>query len=405
MLKTVELRQERAALIGDARKLLDVAETEGRDLSAPETEEYDKRLADAEKLKSRYERMETQERLEAGLAEGGDRQIPAGQPDEGGEAGDELRTQAFSRFLTGGERSLTPEQARALQVDSDTLGGYVVAPEQFINALITGVDDEVFIRQFATKFRVNSADSMGAPALDTDMSDADWTTELATGSEDTSLAFGKRELKPHPFAKRVKVSNRLIRISAIPIENLVRNRLAYKFGITEEKGFLTGSGNLRPLGLFTASSQGISTSRDATCGSASAFTADGLKTMKYDLKSQYWGKARWIFHRDGVEIIDKLKDGNGQYILKPGLEAAGPDTLLGFPFHMSEYAPNTFTASQYVAILGDFTHYWIADALDVQVQRLVELYAETNETGYIGRAECDGMPVLEEAFVRGKLSA
>jgi hypothetical protein len=37
------------------------------------------------------------------------------------------------------------------------------------------------------------------------------------------------------------------------------------------------------------------------------------------------------------------------------------------------------------------------------VQRLTELYAETNQVGLIGRMEADGMPVLEEAFARVKL--
>jgi HK97 family phage major capsid protein len=73
------------------------------------------------------------------------------------------------------------------------------------------------------------------------------------------------------------------------------------------------------------------------------------------------------------------------------------------PVNMSEYAPSTMTSALYVGILGDFSQYWIADALDMQIQRLVELYAETNQTGFIGRMESDGMPVLEEAFVRVKL--
>jgi HK97 family phage major capsid protein len=51
---------------------------------------------------------------------------------------------------------------------------------------------------------------------------------------------------------------------------------------------------------------------------------------------------------------------------------------------------------------ADFSYYWIVDALDMEVQRLVELYAETNQVGFIGRLETDAMPVLEEAFVRLK---
>ena len=49
-------------------------------------------------------------------------------------------------------------------------------------------------------------------------------------------------------------------------------------------------------------------------------------------------------------------------------------------------------------------HYWIADSLNFTIKRLVELYAETSQVGYIGEMYTDGMPVLEEAFVRVKLA-
>ena len=81
-----------------------------------------------------------------------------------------------------------------------------------------------------------------------------------------------------------------------------------------------------------------------------------------------------------------------------------PDRILDLPFYESEYVPNTFTTGLYVAILGDFSFYWVADALDFTIQRLVELYAATNQVGFIGRLETDGMPVLAEAFSRLKLA-
>jgi HK97 family phage major capsid protein len=63
-----------------------------------------------------------------------------------------------------------------------------------------------------------------------------------------------------------------------------------------------------------------------------------------------------------------------------------------------------FTTGLYVGIVGDFSNYEIVDALDMQLQVLMELYAETNQNGYILRAETDGMPVLAEAFARVKCS-
>jgi HK97 family phage major capsid protein len=103
-------------------------------------------------------------------------------------------------------------------------------------------------------------------------------------------------------------------------------------------------------------------------------------------------------------MVAKLKTGAGEYIWRESVRAGEPDLLLGLPTYMSEYAPSTFTNGLYVGILGDFSNYWIADALSMDMQRLDELYAATNQVGFIGRMESDGMPVLEEAFVRVKLA-
>jgi HK97 family phage major capsid protein len=306
---------------------------------------------------------------------------------------------AFNNYLMSGGFNA------ALQVTQDDTGGFTVASEQFVNRLIKKMDDLVFIRGLATVMPVTNAKSLGAPSLDSDPDDADWTSEIKNVNEDAGMKFGKRELSPQLLTKLVKVSQKLLRSSGQGIEALVADRLAYKFAITQEKAFLTGDGNGKPLGVFTASNSGISTNRDVSTGnSTTAMTFDGLKSAKWALKAQYLRNAGWIFHRDGVAQIDKLKDNDGQYLWQPSVQVGAPDLLLSIPLRISEYAPNTFTTGKYTGILGDFSHYWIADALDFSIQRLMELFAATNQVGYIGRLESDGMPVLEEAFVRVKLS-
>ena len=285
-------------------------------------------------------------------------------------------------------------------------GGYTIVPEQFIAQLLKDVDDIVYIRQLATKHPLTKAASLGIPYLEADPADADWTTELGTGNEDSTMSFGKRELSPNPYAKRIKISNALINRSALPIEDIVRQRLAYKFAITEEKAYMTGNGTGQPLGLFYASNDGIPVSRDISEGNTTtAPTFDGLINAKYALKQQYLAKAAWIFHRDCIKILAKIKDDEKRYIWEQSVQAGQPDRLLGLPVYMSEYAPNTFTAGQYVGIIGDFSFYHIVDALDMQLLRLNELYAETNQIGYIARKEGDGMPVLKNAFARVQLAS
>lgn len=311
-------------------------------------------------------------------------------------------TRAFGQYLLRGVHA--GEELRALEASSDVAGGYLV-PMQFVARLIKAVDDLNFIRQMATVYPLSTGDSVGFPSLDSDPDDADWTSEIATGGEDSAMAFGRRELKPHALAKRIKVSNKLLRSAAMDVEDIVLERLGYKFSRTEEVAFLTGDGVDKPLGVFVASDAGISTARDISEGNlATEIQFDGLIEAKYSLKAQYWPNARWMFHRDGVKQVSKLTDANGQYLWQPSRQAGQPDMLLGHPVDMSENCPNTFTTGKYVGLFCDWSYYWIADALNMTIQRLVELYSEANQTGFIGRKETDGMPVLEEAFVRVKLA-
>jgi HK97 family phage major capsid protein len=314
---------------------------------------------------------------------------------------------AFKNFLKYGERMMDAREhavLRAYSAGSDTEGGFLVVPEEFVNEILKGVDDMVQIRQLATVIQLPKAESLGVPTLETDVNDADWTSELATGSLDEAMRIGKRELTPHPLAKRTKMSRKLMRAARIDPEALVRQRIQYKFGVTMEKAFLTGNGNMQPLGLFTASDNGIPTSRDVVTGSATDFTADGIINAAYFLKPQYWNRAKWLLHREALRNVRKLKDATGNYLWASGISTRTEPTIMDMPYMISEFAPNTFTNGNYAAVLGDYSFYWIAEALDMQVQVLTELYAETNQNGYIARVELDGAPVLAEAFCRLKFA-
>lgn len=400
------LRDDRGKAIKEARALVSKAETEKRDMTADEQVQYDRLLASAEanaKKISDEERLLSAERDAAAVAADTDRAKPSQQASP--EVKDKAARASFVEYLRrgviGGDGA---SELRALQADNDIQGGFLIPPMSMVNDLIKNIDDEVFIRKLASKRVVNGAASLGIPTLEADPADADWTNELAIGSEDSSMSFGRRELHPHPLAKMIKVSEKLLRADS-SVESLVLGRLGYKFGISEEKAFLTGTGAGQPLGVFTASASGVPTSQDVSTGNTTtSVTFDGLMEAKYKLKAQYQKKAVWIFHRDAVKQIAKLKDGEGQYIWKVSVRDGEPDTILGRPFYMSEYAPNTFTTGLYVGIFGDFSNYLIADALSVRIQRLVELYAATNQVGFIGRLETDGMPVLAEAFARVKLA-
>lgn len=412
MKKLRELRQKLAALVTEERAQLDRLKTEERSFDATETEQYERRAKDIGDLDAEIQKLELVEQRDAENRERDERLSKLIGTGERKTAADVQRSdaaavemRAIGKFLRGGMRALNEVEFRALSVGSDVEGGYLKTPMQVVTEILKNVDDQTVIRQWARKFPVGDAEGLGVPTLDTDVDDAAWTSELATGSEDTALRFGRRELRPHPLAKRIKVSRKLVRSSVIDIVAYIQQRFGYKFGITEEKAFLTGDGVQKPLGLFIASNDGIPTSRDvSTDNTTTSISADGLINAKFSLKAQYWGSARWLFHRDAIKQIRKLKTGDGQYIWTMGLADGLGARIVDSPYALCENCPNTFTTGLYVGLIGDFNYYWIADSMNMQIQVLNELYAETNQVGYIARAEVDGMPVLAEAFARVKLA-
>lgn len=404
-----ELRRERGNLIQECRALNDKAGAEKRSFTAEEQVSYDKMFNKSEELRTEIKREEDLRSAEREAGVHG-RVVPSADlsasKDSSEKRYQEVIRPLLSKFFSRSSKEFTSEESRALQADLSVSGGYLKAPMQFVTELIKGVDDMTFIRKLATVQTLTESDSLGAPSLDADVDDYEESGEISEAAEDTAMGFGRRELKPHGVKKLLKVANKLLRL--VPnAESLVRERMAYKLGVTQEKGFLVGTGaSGKSLGVFTASDAGITTARDvATDNTATAIAADNLKECKYTLKSQYWPRAQWVGHRDWLKRVDKLKDSEGQYLWQPGLVAGRQDTLLGFPINISEFAPNTFTAGQYVAVLGDFKYYWIADVLSIVIQRLDELYARNSQTGFMVEAHYDGMPVLAEAFVRSKMGA
>lgn len=429
----VKLMQQRSDLISKARNLITRAEGEDRNLSAEENVEYGKWFAESNELKQRIDRLENLSVLTAELdapqtritsstvnqpitANAGlDSQKPFtmnlhGQPITFEAGSEEWRRNqpdaraGFRSYLLGGP----PTQFMAnISRTNDVAGGYLTAPEQFVGEVIKDIENVFIIRNYARKFST-FAKSLGAPRRTRRLDAFKWGTEYSTPTKDgntagTGIAYGKRSFTPHDMTGEVDVSNEFMRSALIDPESMVREEIAYGAGELEEQAFMTGNGVGQPMGLFTASANGISTNQDVQTGSATAFTADGLRQCKYKLKEFYRNhpSTRWIFNRTCISLISQLKaSGTGQYLWKEGISEGEPDRLLGIPLAETEYAPNTMTTGLYVGGLFCLYFYWIIDGLDFGIQRLVELEARANQTVYLIRRKIDANVSKEEAFAR-----
>lgn len=390
-----KLKQERANISDSINVIID--EFENKEMDAIKKEEIEKLEKSFDEITDKIDNSE--KRLARARIVGEAEEVE--QPTV---AGEDEKMRAFKNFISTGDVK-TLEVYNTLSQDNPTQAGYLVAPEQFVNELIKGIDNSMFMR---TKGKVlpalQGAQSLGYPTRTARMSSAVWGTEISAPTADTQLAFGKKEFKPNPATAEILVSKTLIR-NAPNSDAIVRDELAYAFAELLETAYMTGSGSGEPLGLFTASVDGITTARDVSTGNtATEIKFDGLIEAKFAVKDQYQAKCEWIFNRTAIKQIAKLKDNDGQYIWQPSMIAGTPDMLLTRPVNSSEYAPSTFTTGLYVGLYGDLSNYWIVDSRAVEIQALFELYARTNQVDYIGRIETDGQPVVAEAFARVKLA-
>jgi HK97 family phage major capsid protein len=391
-----DILEKRAGLISNARVLIDLADKEKREMTAEERTQYDKIMTDVITLREDADRRSALEAAEVSL---GEKQPVLAAGGVKGEAPKDEARAAFVKYLRNGR--VSEIEARTLTQSSEADGGYLV-PEQFAKQLIQGVDAKVFVRQLATIETIAGTDSLGIPTLLTDASDAEWTSEVAAATLDVTMKFGKRELKPQVLRKGIKISNALLRNSGIDVESKVRERFIFKFAKAFENGYFNGSGTNQPLGVFTASVNGINTDRDfATGNTQTALTLDGLIGAKYNIQEQYRAVAVWMFHSSAVLALASMKDGEGRYIWYGSVVTGSPDRLLGVPVNESLYVPHTWTAGLYVGILGDFkSGYRIVDSNGISIAVAKELHIATGETGFYGEVWSDGQPVLPEAFTR-----
>lgn len=395
MAKMFDLMQNRATLTESIRALMDKvgdAEMGGEDKAL-----LAKMEADFDAVNAKI--MAEQKQLDR-------ERLMGEEPDKGAPQAKNAVREMFAKALSGDPQHMTAYK-NELKLTTDAAAGYLTAPVEFVQDLIKGLDDFLFMRQISKVVGpIGAAQSLGFPVRTTGAADATWVSEITTAPEEASVQYGRREFKPNKMAKLIKMSRTLIQHAPMA-EGVVLDEMRYRIGIGAENAYMNGNGTAQPLGIFVANANGINTDRDvATGNTTTTVTFDGLQEAKYALKQQYQRNASWVMHRDLCKMIAKIKDGEGQYAWQGSMVAGQPDRLLGHPVYMSEYAPNTYTQGLYAAVIGDFKNgYWICDANGVNVQVLRELYAPTNQIGYLVDYFGDGAPVLPEAFARVALAS
>ena len=386
MSKIIELRNKRNTLWEQTKAFLEEHRSENGLVEASAVEQYNKMAADVKALGDEIQRLEDQMEMDAkadpkmGQKKGIIRPTATAEYNE-----------AFWNMMRGNN---SMEVRDALSVGVDQNGGFTV-PDEFEHQLIQALEENNIFRTLAKTIHTNSG-TRTIP-IATDSGTASWIEEGAAIQE-SDMSFAQETLSAYKLGCMIKVSNELLNDSAFNIAAHIAQRFGVRFGNAEEDAFINGTGPSANPQTTPSQPTGILTSLTPTAGNTTANAQtvhfDNIYKLYYSLKSPYRRKAAFLCNETLLLQLMLIKDKNDNYIWKPGLEVGKPDTILGRPIYTSGYMPAitgnaTQDKNKKVLLFGDFSYYWIADRQSRTLKRLNELYAVTDQVGFIGTQRVD----------------
>ena len=387
-----ELREKRAKAWDAAKAFLDTKRGNDGLLSAEDVATYDKMEADVVNLGKEIDRLERQAALDAELNKPTTDPLTSKPTQAGSDQKTGRASDAYKKAFWNAIRSKTPrpEILNALQEGTDSEGGYLV-PDEFERTLVQKLTAANVLRPLCHVIQTSYGDRK-IPVV-ASKGTADWVDEEGTYplSDDS---FSQVVLGAYKLATMIKVSEELLSDSIFDIEGYVSEQFGKRIGDKEEDAFLNGNGVGKPTGILNATG---GAELGVTTAGAAAITGDELIDLVYSLRAPYRKGAVFVLNDTTVKLLRKLKDGDGQYLWRPGITENAPDTILGHRIVTSECMPSVAAGNKSIAF-GDFSYYWIADRQGRTFKRLNELYATTGQIGFLASQRLDGKLILPEAI-------
>lgn len=390
MSKIQELREKRAKVWEQTKLFLDEHRQENGLIKPEDNAFYEKMEDEVVSLGKEIERLERQEAMDRELSAASTRPL-ASRPDMMTEEKTGRASNAYKSAFWGAMRNkVHPSVQNALQIGEDSEGGFLV-PDEYENQLVQALQEANVLRNLCNVINTSHGDRK-IPVVASHGSAA-WMDEEGAFNESDD-AFTQVTLSAYKLGTILKVSDELLNDSYFDLEAYIAAEFARRIGAAEEEGFITGNGISKPTGLLNATG---GASLGVTAASATAITMDEVLDLYHSLKSAYRKNATFLVNDATVKAIRKLKDGQGQYLWQPSVQAGTPDTILNRPVISTQFMP-TAEAGAKTILFGDFKYYWIADRQGRTFKRLNELYAANGQVGFLASQRLDAKLILPEAI-------
>ena len=391
--------ESRANAWNEMTSIMDLAEREGRELSAEERQSWDRAEERITELTADLERIGRQLELEGRFADIQSDPVLAGAGTPRGAANDEERvTQAFRNFLRAGIQDLSHEdraimasrmERRALAEGTTTAGGYLVPTgywkriSEVLRAYggLLGISNVIHTTTGVPLPWPNNDDTANVGSI---LGENTQVTEL-------DLAVGQRILNAWTYTSNlVLVSLELLQDSAFDLDEWIPKKLGVRIGRAVANHLMNGTGTGQPTGIISS----VATGKTGLTGQTTTIIYDDIVDLVHSVDPAYraGGNCRFVLADTSLAVIRKLKDSYGHPLWQPSVSASDPDFLLGYPLTIDQATP-AMAANAKSVLFGDFeAGYVVRQSLDTTMMRLTERYADYLQVGFVGFMRLDARP-------------
>lgn len=315
---------------------------------------------------------------------------------------------AFMQFVRKGvDAGLGELQAKALQIGVESDGGFAV-PEELDRSIIELLRDSSPMRQVCNQITVGTPDYKRLVNLGGN--GAGWVGETDARPATNTPTLGQiqafmGEIYANPQATQTSLDDMFF-----DAEGWLNTEVGRDFSEKEGNAFLLGNGVNKPKGLLAYAldvkgddTRAFGVLQKLITGTAGTVTGDNLIDLIHSLKAGYRANGTWMMGNLSVAYMRKLKDSEGNYLWRPGLEAGAPSVLLGYGITENEDMPD-IAADANAIVFGDFKRaYTVVDRIGTRVLR--DPYTNKPYVGFYTTKRVGGMLVDSQAVKVLTLSA
>ena len=340
----------------EAKSILDKAAAEKRDLTAEESQTYERISQELDERANTIAKLREDEarelRLDAATREIADQARPVAQAPVADDAA------ILRSLVTGEKRGHSFERRDVLKTSTGS-----PVPTSFYDQVIMKARLVAPVLQTSTVLNTAGGENLQIPSLSTYSVGTINAEGAAMGESDPAFnAFVT--LGAYKYSFLTQVSEELLTDSGVDFLGFLADQVGNALGYAVGSALTVGTGTVEPKGIVTASAVG------GTAGTATAFTADNLIDLLYSLD----GAARnlpgvgWMMNGKSIGAVRKLKDQAGNYVFQPSLAMDSPDMLLGKPIYENPSMVDVATGTKSV-IVGHLPSYFVRTVGGLRLDR------------------------------------